>query len=73
MDYNKGFRLEIEPPIVTAEEIKRGIIGLMEPESDVRKKMKVMSEKSRKASVKGGGSSYSSLQDFIGHVLGNMP
>ncbi|GLT44795.1 hypothetical protein SLA2020_186720 [Shorea laevis] len=73
MDYNKGLRLEIEPPIVTVEEIKRGIVGLMEPESDVRKKMKVMSEKSRKASVKGGGSSYSSLQDFIGHVLGNMP
>ncbi|GKV28156.1 hypothetical protein SLEP1_g37242 [Rubroshorea leprosula] len=73
MDYNMDLRLEIEPPIVTAEEIKRGMVGLMEPESDVRKKVKVMSEKSRKASVKGGGSSHSSLQDFISHVLGNMP
>ncbi|GKV24515.1 hypothetical protein SLEP1_g34120 [Rubroshorea leprosula] len=74
MDYKSDSRLEIkEPPIVTAEEIKRGIVGLMEPQSDVRKKMKVISEKSRKASAKGGGSSYSSLRDFISLVLGNMP
>ncbi|GLT98901.1 hypothetical protein SLE2022_163750 [Rubroshorea leprosula] len=74
MDYKSDSRLGIkEPPIVTAEEIKRGIVGLMEPQSDVRKKMKVISEKCRKASVKGGGSSYSSLRDFISLVLGNMP
>ncbi|GLT98898.1 hypothetical protein SLE2022_163720 [Rubroshorea leprosula] len=74
MDYRRDSRLgSKEPPIVTAEEIKRGIVGLMEPQSDVRKKMKVISEKSRKASVKGGGSSYSSLRDFISLVLGNMP
>ncbi|GLU12811.1 hypothetical protein SLE2022_294700 [Rubroshorea leprosula] len=71
MDYRKD-RMTGNEPIVSSEEIKRGIMAVMEEDSDIRKKVKEMSEKSRSASVMGGGSSHSSLRRFIADVMDNI-
>ncbi|TYI74640.1 hypothetical protein E1A91_D07G215800v1 [Gossypium mustelinum] len=70
MDYRKDGGGEVE--IVKAETIERGIRRLMENDSDVRKRMKEMSDRSRKA-LMDGGSSHSSLCRFIDNVMDNMP
>ncbi|OAY44943.1 anthocyanidin 3-O-glucosyltransferase 1-like [Manihot esculenta] len=54
--------------IVKCDEIERGIRCLMKHDSDRRKKVKVMSEKSRKA-LMDGGSSYYWLDRFINDVM----
>ncbi|OAY44944.1 anthocyanidin 3-O-glucosyltransferase 2-like [Manihot esculenta] len=59
MDYNTQNGI-----IVNSNEIERGIRCLMEHDSDKRKKVKEMSEKSRKA-LMDGGSSYLWLDRFI--------
>ncbi|GKV21497.1 hypothetical protein SLEP1_g31474 [Rubroshorea leprosula] len=71
MDYRRDRMTENEP-IVSSAEIKRGIISVMEEDSDIRKKVKEMSEKSRNASVMSGGSSHSSLRRFITDVIDNV-
>jgi hypothetical protein len=65
MDYWKDPENEI---IVSADLIERGINGVMELDSEVRKKMKETSEKGRKATIC-GGSSYDSLGNFIEDVM----
>nr|UMK68136.1 UGT1 [Aesculus chinensis] len=72
MDYRKDFITESVVELVTAEEIERGIRRLMESDNnDIRKKVKEMSEKSRRA-LMDGGSSFSSLGRFIGDVIDNI-
>ncbi|CAH8261355.1 unnamed protein product [Arabidopsis lyrata] len=56
---------------VMAEEIERGIRCLMEQDSDVRKRVKKMSEKCHVA-LKDGGSSQSALKIFIQDVTKNI-
>ncbi|XP_062076700.1 anthocyanidin 3-O-glucosyltransferase 2-like [Humulus lupulus] len=70
LDYRKSF--DEGTVIVTAEEIKVGILKLMEPHNDVRKKVKEISEKGKKTLME-GGSSYSSLCRFINVVFDNIP
>ncbi|TYJ27735.1 hypothetical protein E1A91_A07G209100v1 [Gossypium mustelinum] len=70
MDYRIDGGGEVE--LVKAETIERGIRRLMEHDSDVRKRMKEMSDRSRKA-LKDGGSSHSTLCRFIDDVVDNMP
>lgn len=67
MDYRKD-----NPVIVRAEDIERGIRCAMEHDSEVRMKVKEMSERSRKV-LMDGGSSLSSLNRLIEDVIHNMP
>ncbi|XP_010488201.1 PREDICTED: UDP-glycosyltransferase 71B7-like [Camelina sativa] len=60
-----------ETVLVTAEEIQRGIMCLMEQDSEVRKRMKEMSEKCQVA-LMDGGSSQTALQTFIQDVTKNI-
>ncbi|CAA7029887.1 unnamed protein product [Microthlaspi erraticum] len=60
-----------EMEIVTAEEIERAIKSLMEQESDVRKRVKEMSEKCHVA-LMDGGSSHVALQKFSQHMTENL-
>ncbi|XP_022883779.1 UDP-glycosyltransferase 71A15-like [Olea europaea var. sylvestris] len=66
MDYWRGSDL-----IVKAEEIEKGIRRLMEPESEMRTKMKQLKNKSRMTSME-GGSSYNFLRCFIDNVIDNI-
>ncbi|PON38756.1 UDP-glucuronosyl/UDP-glucosyltransferase [Parasponia andersonii] len=74
LDYRKDFNNNASnwngpgPVIVKAKEIERGIIRLMEHASDIRKRVKEMSTKSREALLE-GGSSYSSLCRFTSDVI----
>ncbi|XP_060672236.1 anthocyanidin 3-O-glucosyltransferase 2-like [Ziziphus jujuba] len=61
-----------EHSIVSAKEIELGIKRVMEVDSDTRKRVKEMSEKSRRA-LMDGGSSYSSLNDFIKTLMDGLP
>lgn len=67
MDYRKG-----ESKDVSAEEIEKGIRRVMEHDSELRKKVKDMKEKSRKA-LMDGGSSLIWLGRFTEDVLDNIP
>ncbi|KAL2482173.1 UDP-glycosyltransferase 71B7 [Forsythia ovata] len=62
MDYRRGSDV-----IVKAEEIEKGIRHLMEPDSEMRNKMKQMKNKSRLALME-GGSSYNFLTRFIDNI-----
>ncbi|CAI9754460.1 unnamed protein product [Fraxinus pennsylvanica] len=66
MDYRRGSDV-----IVKAEEIEKGIRLLMEPESEMRTKMKQLKNKSRMALME-GGSSYDFLRCFIDNVFDNI-
>ncbi|GMN32541.1 hypothetical protein TIFTF001_046607 [Ficus carica] len=68
MDYVRG----PGAAILRAEEIEGGIRSVMEHDSDLRKRVKVISAKSKK-SLLNGGSSFSSLGRFIEDVKKNMP
>lgn len=70
MDYRKDSLSEI-PTIVTAEEIERGIKCLMKPDSEIRQRVKGMSDKARRA-VMDGGTSFSSVGRFIDDVLDDI-
>ncbi|XWS30947.1 hypothetical protein CRYUN_Cryun23aG0034800 [Craigia yunnanensis] len=72
MDYRKDKLGNDEIEIVRAEKIEKGIRCLMEQDSDVRRRVKKMSENSRKA-LMDGGSSHSILCRFINDVMDNMP
>ncbi|KAJ0088975.1 hypothetical protein Patl1_33201 [Pistacia atlantica] len=65
MDYRKSEENQ------TIGEIERGIRKLMENDNKTRKKLKEMSEKSRKAMMEGGSSS-TSLGCFIDDVMSNL-
>ncbi|CAK7345168.1 unnamed protein product [Dovyalis caffra] len=65
MDYRLDlFNKDGDESTITAEEIERGIRCLMELDHGKRKKLKEMSEKSRKA-LMNSGSSYAWLSHFI--------
>ncbi|KAL4362812.1 hypothetical protein GQ457_04G012780 [Hibiscus cannabinus] len=65
MDYRKEEEVQ---GIVEAEKIEKGIRGVMEADSDVRRRVKEMKDKSRKA-LKEGRSSHSMLRGFIANVM----
>ncbi|XP_021907296.1 anthocyanidin 3-O-glucosyltransferase 2-like [Carica papaya] len=69
MDYRREFGFP-DDMIVKAEEIEKGIKRLMEEDKELRKRVKVMSEKSRNA-LTNGGSSQLVLTRFIADVIGS--
>ncbi|XP_022771784.1 anthocyanidin 3-O-glucosyltransferase 2-like [Durio zibethinus] len=71
MDHSKDSLGNDAVEIVRAEKIERGIRCLMEQDTDVRRRVKEMSEKSRKA-LMDGGSSHSTLCRFIDDVMHNI-
>ncbi|KAF8085992.1 hypothetical protein N665_0639s0006 [Sinapis alba] len=62
---------ETEMELMTAEEIERGVRCLMEKDSDVRDRVRKMSEKSHMA-VMDGGSSHAVIVKFIQDVTRNI-
>ncbi|KAM3732430.1 hypothetical protein ACB098_11G060400 [Castanea mollissima] len=66
MDYGN-----IKQIIVTAKEIERGIREVMDPDNKIRKNVKDIKEKGRKA-LMDGGSSHSSLDRLIADLMGNI-
>ena len=74
LDYRKDFRMKNQHvDVVGADVLERGIrCVMMEHDSEVRKKVEEMKEKSRN-SVMVGGSSYVTLGHFIEDVIHNMP
>ncbi|KAJ6756686.1 GLYCOSYLTRANSFERASE [Salix purpurea] len=68
MDYRKD--LSKDGIIVSSEDIQRGLKLLMDPESEIRKKVKEMSQLSRKALME-DGSSFSALAHLIEDIMGN--
>uniref|UniRef100_A0A6N2LN31 Glycosyltransferase n=1 Tax=Salix viminalis TaxID=40686 RepID=A0A6N2LN31_SALVM len=67
IDYRKD--LSKDGIIVSSEDIQRGLKLLMDPESEIRKKVKEMSQLSRKALME-DGSSYSALAHLIEDIMG---
>ncbi|KAJ6756704.1 GLYCOSYLTRANSFERASE [Salix purpurea] len=70
MDYRKDFRAENDV-IVSADIIEKGIRSVMDQDSEVRKKVKAMSEMSKKALLD-GGSSHSFIGRLIEDMMNNM-
>ncbi|XP_038725997.1 anthocyanidin 3-O-glucosyltransferase 6-like [Tripterygium wilfordii] len=70
MDYKRSF-MDKSEGIVSFKEIERGITSVMEHDSEVRKKMKKMSESSRFALME-FGSSYSNLGRLISEFVDNI-
>ncbi|KAK4278187.1 hypothetical protein QN277_016068 [Acacia crassicarpa] len=68
LDYRIEYEESKKPRLINAERIEKGIKQVMQKESEVRKKVKEMSEMSKRALME-GGSSYSYLQRFIHDVL----
>ncbi|KAJ8527730.1 hypothetical protein K7X08_015181 [Anisodus acutangulus] len=65
MDYRKDPKVMTgQEFIVKTEEIEKAIRELMDPENKIQMKVKEMKEKSRAATME-GGSSYTSIGDFI--------
>ncbi|KAL1812736.1 hypothetical protein ACET3Z_022801 [Daucus carota] len=72
MDYRKDRIADMESTgVVSAEEIERGIRRVMDGESAMRKKMKELKDACRKA-TQPGGSSYTSLGEFIQDVTNSI-
>ncbi|XP_010488197.1 PREDICTED: UDP-glycosyltransferase 71B2-like [Camelina sativa] len=74
VEIRNSFRLgfmAVESELMTAEEIERGINCLMEQDSDVRNRVKEISEKSHVA-LMDGGSSHVALLKFIQDVTKNI-
>jgi hypothetical protein len=57
--------------LLTADKIERGIRNVLEKDGEVRKKVKEVSEKSRKTLLE-GGSSYNYLGRFIDNILNQV-
>ncbi|XP_028771955.1 anthocyanidin 3-O-glucosyltransferase 2-like [Neltuma alba] len=68
LDYRMEFGDVSKSGVISAERIEKGIKQVMERESEVRKKVKEMSEMSKRALME-GGSSYSYLGRFIHDIL----
>ncbi|KAL0362162.1 UNVERIFIED_CONTAM: UDP-glycosyltransferase 71E1 [Sesamum calycinum] len=66
MDYNKDSNV-----IVGAETIEKAIRQLMDPENEIRVKVRALKEKSRMALTE-GGSSYNYLEHFVEDVVNNI-
>ncbi|KAJ6332399.1 hypothetical protein OIU76_010732 [Salix suchowensis] len=64
-DYRKDFLSDDEVKMVSAEEIERGINSLMQKNSEIERKVKEMSEKSKEALMEGGSSHTRSFGHFI--------
>ncbi|KAM0996010.1 hypothetical protein ACFX13_006124 [Malus domestica] len=64
LDYKTG-----SGDVVGADEIERAVVGVMEKDSEVRKKVEEIGKLARKA-VKDGGSSFASAGRFIEDVIG---
>lgn len=71
LDYRREFMID-SSIIVTSEEIESGIRKLMEHDNKIKKRVKEMSEKSKKA-LMDGGSSHFSLGRLIDDVIDNIP
>lgn len=76
VEIKMDYRIEVigsgEVEILRAETIEKGIRCMMDKGSDARKRVKEMNEKSRRA-LMDGGSSHSTIRDFINDVMGSMP
>lgn len=72
LDYKRDLTGGNNQPMVSAQEIEEGIRKVMEHDSDLRKRVKQMSEKSREA-LTNGGSSYSSLHRLINDLTNMEP
>ncbi|KAK4265029.1 hypothetical protein QN277_026134 [Acacia crassicarpa] len=68
LDYRRAFGSVSESGVISAARIREGIKQVMEKESEVRKKVKAMSEMSKRALME-GGSSYSHIGRFIHDIL----
>ena len=66
LDYDNSKQI-----IVTTKEIKRGIREVIDPDNEIKKNMKEIKEKSRKA-LKDDGPSHSSLDHLIADLIGNI-
>ncbi|KAK4397870.1 UDP-glucose flavonoid 3-O-glucosyltransferase 6 [Sesamum angolense] len=66
MDYNKDSNV-----MVGAETIEKAIRQLMDPENEIRVKLRALKEKSRMALME-GGSSYNYLKHFVEDVVNNI-
>ncbi|MBA0576358.1 hypothetical protein Golob_024163 [Gossypium lobatum] len=71
MDYRRDGMDSGEIEIVSAKTIEKGIRSVMEEGNHVRKRVKEMSEKSRKA-LMNAGSSHSTLRGLVDDVMNNM-
>nr|XP_027127793.1 anthocyanidin 3-O-glucosyltransferase 2-like [Coffea arabica] len=72
IDFRKDLLLGVSSETLTANVIERGIKHLMDPENEIREKVKEMKEKSRLAPNE-GGSSYSSMKCFLEDVIDSIP
>ncbi|MBA0764973.1 hypothetical protein Gotri_014238 [Gossypium trilobum] len=76
VEIKMDYRIEVigngEVEILRAETIEKGIRCMMDKGRDARKRVKEMSEKIRRA-LMDGGSSHSTIRDFINDVMGSMP
>ncbi|KAF3444165.1 hypothetical protein FNV43_RR13855 [Rhamnella rubrinervis] len=72
LDYFMSEERENDQAVVNCQAIEAGIRRVMEHDSDVRKRVKDISEISRKA-VMDGGSSWKSLGGFVNDVLDSTP
>ncbi|XP_071905975.1 UDP-glucose flavonoid 3-O-glucosyltransferase 6-like [Coffea arabica] len=72
IDFKRDFVMGVSSEILSADVIERGIKHLMDPENEIREKVKQMKEKSRLAPNE-GGSSFSSLRLFLEDVADNIP
>ncbi|KAF3439270.1 hypothetical protein FNV43_RR17546 [Rhamnella rubrinervis] len=72
LDYVMDFKSEKDPTVVSAQVMEATIRRLLEHDSDVRKRVKDISEKSKKA-LMDGGSSHTVLNGLINDVIDSMP
>ncbi|XP_027062814.2 UDP-glycosyltransferase 71E1-like [Coffea arabica] len=72
INFKRDFVMGVSSEILSADVIERGIKHLMDPENEIREKVKEMKEKSRLAPNE-GGSSFSSLRRFLEDVADNIP
>ncbi|CAK8538716.1 unnamed protein product [Lathyrus sativus] len=70
LDYREGYYGE-RNYVVTADKIERGIKSVLDKNGEVRKKVKEMSEKSKKTLLE-GGSSYSYLGNLIDYIMNQV-
>ncbi|KAL5101439.1 hypothetical protein RYX36_005766 [Vicia faba] len=70
LDYRVGYTGE-HNYVVNAEKIERGIRSVLSKDEEIRKKVKEMSEKSRKTLLK-GGSSYNYLGRLIDYIMNQI-
>ncbi|XP_050228701.1 anthocyanidin 3-O-glucosyltransferase 2-like [Mercurialis annua] len=72
MDYRKDvFGTADQEVIVSRDDIERGIRCVMEQDSDVRKRVKIISQKC-KVALMDGGSSFSSIGRLIANIIENI-